>query len=129
MPFVRAAFAAFALAAMISPVQAAEQKDFSQAAFAAAQAQGKPILVDVAAWWCPVCASQNSTIRKITATPQYSQLVIFKINYDKQKAEWKSFGVMKQGTLIAYRGKKETGRLAFQTDKTQIAALLASAIR
>ena len=129
MPFVRAAFAAFALAAMISPVQAAEQKDFSQAAFAAAQAQGKPILVDVAAWWCPVCASQNSTIRKITATSQYSQLVIFKINYDKQKAEWKSFGVMKQGTLIAYRGKKETGRLAFQTDKTQIAALLASAIR
>ena len=92
-------------------------------------AQGKPILVDVAAWWCPVCASQNSTIRKITATSQYSQLVIFKINYDKQKAEWKSFGVMKQGTLIAYRGKKETGRLAFQTDKTQIATLLASAIR
>ena len=129
MPFVRAAFGAVALVAMISPVQAAEQKDFSQAAFAAAQAQGKPILVDVAAWWCPVCASQNSTIRKITATPEYRQLVVFKINYDKQKAEWKSFGVMKQGTLIAYRGKKETGRLAFQTDKTQIATLLASAIR
>ena len=129
MSFARAAFAAVAIVAMAAPAQAAEQKDFSAAAFAAAQAQGKPILVDVAAWWCPVCASQISTIRKIIAAPEYSQLIIFKINYDKQKAEWKSFGVMKQGTLIAYRGKKETGRLAFQTDKTQIAALLASAIR
>ena len=129
MSFARAAFATVAIVAMAAPAQAAEQKDFSTAAFAAAQAQGKPILVDVAAWWCPVCASQNSTIRKLIAAPEYSQLVILKINYDKQKAEWKSFGVMKQGTLIAYRGKKETGRLAFQTDKTQIAALLASAIR
>lgn len=129
MSFVRAAIIAATIAFSTVSAQAAEVQDYTAAGFAAAQASGKPILVDVAAWWCPVCRSQNGTIKQIVAAPHYAKLVIFKINYDKQKAEWRKLGVTKQGTLIAYRGKQETSRLAFQTDKTQIAALIDSTIR
>jgi len=43
----------------VAPAHAAEFRDFDQAAFAAAQAAGRPILLDVHAWWCPVCASDR----------------------------------------------------------------------
>jgi thioredoxin 1 len=130
MSFVRALVPALvAVAAVASPAYAAQVQKFDRAAFVAAQAAGKPILVEVKAWWCPVCASQGSTIKKIAADPAYGQLVIFEVNYDSQKPEWQAFGVRKQGTLISFRGKRELGRLEFVTDKAQIGALLANTVR
>ncbi len=114
-----------ALAAIAAPVSAAEVRAFDQAGFAAAQAAGRPILVDVKAWWCPVCASQNHTIKQAVASPAYNKLLILEINYDKQKPSWQALGVRKQGTLIAYRGRQEVGRLEFRTDRDEISGLLA----
>ena len=126
-------FTAFALtaAAAISfavPAVAAERQPFTAAALAAAQAQGRPVLVDVKAWWCPVCASQGRTIKATTAAPQYNSLLILSINYDTQKAEWKALGVTKQSTLIGYKGKQEVGRVIYTTDKAAINGLLAKTI-
>jgi thioredoxin 1 len=115
--------------AMVAPAHAAEFKDFDAASFVAAKTQNRPILLEVAAWWCPVCASQARTISKAVAAPTYEKLVIFKINYDKQKPIWQSFGVQKQGTLIAYHGAQERGRLAFVTNKAQIAALISQTLK
>lgn len=129
MSFLRAAAIAFtapvALVAAI-PVQAAEFADFDRAAFDAAQAQGRPILLDVHAWWCPVCGSQARTIKRLATPEAYPKLIVFRINYDKQKEVWRSFGVTKQATLIAFHGRRETGRIAFMTDKAKIADLIAS---
>ncbi len=123
------AVAVIAQFALLAPANAAEVRDFDRAAFNAAQASGRSILLDVKAWWCPVCASQASTVKKITTAAEYQKLIIFNINYDKQQDVWKSFSVSKQGTLIGFRGTKQTGRLDFVTDKTQIDALLASTVR
>jgi thioredoxin 1 len=115
--------------AAAQPASAAEVKAFDRTAFAAAQAEGRPILVDVKAWWCPVCASQSSTIKKAVSAPDYAKLVIFNVDYDKQKDVLKSFAVIKQATLIGFRGKRQTGRLDFVTDKVQINGLLASTVQ
>ena len=48
------------------PASAAEWKDFDAGAFAAAQQDGKPILVDVFAAWCPVCRAQNPVLVQLT---------------------------------------------------------------
>ena len=40
-----------------APVSAAEFRSFDQRAFTAAQAAGRPILVEVHAPWCPICAA------------------------------------------------------------------------
>src|SRR5690349_20342823 len=111
----RMTVAASVALAFAAPVHAADFRDFDSNAFAAAQAAGEPVLVVVHAWWCPVCASQSRTIKKLTASPRYDKLVVFRLNYDKQKDDWKRMGVTTQGTLIAYRGQTETGRLAYQT--------------
>ncbi len=116
---------ALAVTAVISsPLHAAEVRKYDAATFAAAQKAGRPILVDVKAWWCPVCASQNSTIKKAIAAADYKNLLILEVNYDSQKAIWQGFGVQKQGALIAFRGGKEVQRLQFITDRDQINALL-----
>ena len=96
-----------AVIAVAAPASAAEYKPFDRAAFEAARAAGGPVLVDVAAWWCPVCHSQEGTIKAAVADPKFARLTIFTINYDKQKAEWQQFGVTKQATLIAFKGGHE----------------------
>jgi len=116
-------------AAFSAPAQAATETPFNTAAFAEAQAKGEPILVDVSAWWCPVCASQRSTIKRLVEDKRYASLHILKLNYDKQKAEWRALGVTKQATLIAYKGRHEVGRIAYQTDHAQIENLLLSAVK
>lgn len=121
---VAAAFAAATLAAPAA--RAAEFRDFDRATFVQAQAQGRPILVDVAAWWCPVCLQQNGKIKSIAADPAYRDLLVLKINYDKQKDEWRSFGVTKQATLIAFHGARETGRLQYRVNKAEIAGVIAA---
>lgn len=114
---------------VVVPAHAAEVRKFDVAAFNAAKAQNRSILVDVKAWWCPVCASQNRTIKRIVADPAYSQLIIFELNFDTQKAERKALSVNRQATLIGYRGQRQVGRLDFVTDKVKIGDLLAATVR
>lgn len=128
MSFLRIAAVATAMI-VAAPVQAAEFQPFTPQAFEAAKAAGRPVLVDVNAWWCPVCASQARTIKAEAGKPEYAKLIVFRINYDKQKAEWQKLGVRKQATLIAYNGTRETGRIQFMTDKAKIADLIASTNR
>lgn len=120
---------AVAASAIIAPAPALAGSSvaFDQAAFAAAQAANKPILIEVHAWWCPTCASQSRTIEAARADPRNRDLIVFRINYDKQKPQWMAFGARKQGTLIAFRGRREVGRLDFITDPNAIRALMARA--
>ena len=79
-PLTGFAMTAIAATAFTAPAAAAERQPFTPAALAAAQAKGRPVLVDVKAWWCPVCASQSRTIKATTAAPQYNNLLILSIN-------------------------------------------------
>ena len=124
-PIAAAALMALSITA---PAAAVERQPYTPAALAAAQAKGRPILVEVKAWWCPVCASQGRTIKETTAAAQYNNLLILSIDFDAQKAEWKALGVQKQSTLIGYRGARELGRVIYTTDKAQINTLLARTI-
>jgi thioredoxin 1 len=120
---------AFVALAAVAPAHAAEVRKFDVAAFNAAKAQNRSVLVDVKAWWCPVCASQNRTIKRIVADPAYNQLIIFELNFDTQKAERQALSVNRQATLIGYRGQRQVGRLDFVTDKEKIGSLLAATVR
>ena len=64
---------------------AAEWKPFDAAAFAQAQKDGKPILVDIFAVWCPTCRAQNPILTQLTREPKYKDLVVFKVDFDTQK--------------------------------------------
>jgi thioredoxin 1 len=105
--------------------RAGDEAAFDQAAFAAAQAAGKPILVHINASWCPTCAAQRPILEKLAADPAFADLVIFRVDFDSQKPIVKGFGVQQQSTLIVFHGTAEKGRSTGDTDPASIRALLA----
>ncbi len=107
---------------------AAEWKTFDAASFAEAQKEGKPILVDIFAVWCPVCRAQNPILVQLTREPKYEDLVAFKLDFDKQKDDVRALNAQNQSTLIVFKGETETGRSVGDTDKDSIAALLDKAL-
>ncbi|MET1029261.1 MAG: thioredoxin domain-containing protein [Dongiaceae bacterium] len=103
---------------------AAEPTAFTQDAFAAAQAAGKPILIHVNASWCPTCAQQRPILGELEKSPELADLVVFTVDFDSQPAVLQSLNVQMQSTLIVFKGKTETGRATGITDRDQIRALL-----
>ena len=114
----------FAATAIGLPALAAEPKPFDASAFAAAQAAGKPILVEVTAPWCPTCKAQKPILSGLASKPKFKDLVTFQIDFDSQKDLLKKFDVFMQSTLIAFKGTKETGRSTGDTNAASIEALL-----
>ena len=126
---LRSTLVALTLAALAGVANAAAIQPFSMAALKAAQAHGQPILVDAHADWCPTCRAQAPTISAIAADPAFQRLVILKLDFDKQVAEERGLGVRQQSTLIAFKGRQETGRLVGVTDANQIKALASGSLR
>jgi thioredoxin len=110
------------------PASAAEWKPFDAGAFAEAQKAGKPILVDIFAVWCPTCRAQNPILTQLTREPKYKDMVVFKVDFDTQKADVRALKATSQSTLIAYAGETEKGRTVGDTNPASIAALLDSAL-
>jgi thioredoxin 1 len=120
---------ALALSAALSVgsvAMAADKKPFDQKAFEAAQAAGKPILIEVYAPWCPVCRAP--TLAKLRNDARFKNLVSFNVDFDSQKDLLKKFNVQKQSTLIVFKGSKEAGRSTGDTNAASIEALLAKSI-
>lgn len=107
---------------------AAERKAFDEKEFAAAQAQGKPILIDISATWCPTCQAQKPIIEKLSAEPQYKNLTIFDVDFDTRKDVLRKFGAQVQSTLIVFKGHKETGRSVGATSESAINGLMSKAL-
>ncbi len=119
---------AAAAAAISSPAFAADIQPFDQAVFQEAQAQGRPILVDVHAGWCPICHLQAPTLSRLASDPAFDKLLILRLNYDKQNDEKRALGARMQSTLIAFKGKTETGRSVGVTNRDAITALAQTAL-
>jgi len=110
------------------PASAAEWKPFTEADFAAAKKDGKSILVDIFAVWCPVCRAQNPILTQLTREPEFKDLVVFKIDFDTQKADVRELKATSQSTLIAFKGETEKARSVGDTNPASIAALVKSAL-
>ena len=103
-------------------------KPFNQAGFEAAQAAGKPILVEIHADWCPTCRAQEPIISELMRDPKNAGFVVLRVDFDNQKAVVKHFRAQYQSTLIVFKGKKEVSRSTGETRKEEIAAQLAKAL-
>ncbi len=120
---------AAALVVMASPALSAQSRPFDAKILAQAQAQGRPILVDVYADWCSVCKVQHKHLSELTRNPAYKNLLVLRLNYDTQKAERRKLNVPRQSTLIAFNGRNERGRLVASTDREVISRLVRSTLK
>ena len=128
---LRRTLIATVLAFVLSPIAAAiaiAPVVFDDAAFTAAQAANKTILVQVHADWCPQCAAQRPILAKALASDKYKDVVTFNIDWDTQKDLVRKFNAQRQSTLIVFKGAKETGRSAGATQEAPILDLLATGL-
>ena len=119
---------AFGWIATALPAAAAERATFSDAAFDAARAAGRPIVVEVHAPWCPVCRAQAPHIAAVLAEPDMSAVLVLKVDFDTQKEALRRLNVQRQSTLIAFNGQQERARMAYSADPAQIRQTLRAAL-
>jgi thioredoxin 1 len=108
--------------------QAGAIQPFDQARFDAARAMGTPVLVFVAADWCPTCRAQSPIISQIGAEPAFARLVVFRLDFDTQKLQRRALRASRQSTLIAFKGTAEVGRSVGATNAGQIRTIMQAAI-
>jgi thiol-disulfide isomerase/thioredoxin len=116
--------AVFVMSAITFGARAAEKVNYDANSFAAAQAAGKPILVEIHATWCPTCKAQAPILSDLEKQDKFRNLTVFHVDFDSQKDAVKAFGARMQSTLITFKGSLETGRSVGDTNPSSIAALL-----
>lgn len=121
------AFAGFGFVATV-PALALDATKFSPAALAEAQKAGKPILVEISAPWCPTCKAQAPILSRLLSSEKFKSFVTLDMDFDTQKDDVKAVKAQMQSTLIVYKGSKEVGRSAGDTNPANIEALLAKAL-
>lgn len=107
--------------------RAATEMPYTEAGFAAAQTAGKPILIDITAPWCPICAKQHPILSGLYTTPEFKDLQVFDVDFDTSKPLLRTLGVQMQSTMIVYHGAAEVGRATGVTAAPAIHDLLAKA--
>jgi thioredoxin 1 len=107
---------------------AAGEQPFTRQAFVAAQSSGKSILVEIHASWCPTCQAQKPILSKLFADPKFKNMAVFRVDFDSQKDEVRSFKARMQSTLITFKGTEEIARSVGDTNPSSIADLLALAL-
>lgn len=107
-------------------VSAHAAQTFDETVFAQAQDQGKSVLIDVKAPWCPTCAQQKPIIESIER--DHPELLVLDVDFDSAKDVLRRFKVGQQSTLIVFKGKTEVARSTGQTDPDVIKAMIAKGL-
>lgn len=116
------------VASLASLAMAGEIKPYSQQEFDKLTAEGKPVLLDISAPWCPTCKQQKPIIESLMKQPAYKDVTTLTIDFDTSKPTLKKFKVTSQSTLVAFKGAKEAGRSVGDTNPDGIESLIKKAI-
>lgn len=128
---VAAMAAGAAMALSVPPPPAApsgRRRRFTDAAYDAAREAGLPVLVEVTALGCQVCRAQRPLVDEAAEELAPHGAVLFVVDSDAQKAALERLGAPPPGTLIAFRGREERGRLTGVANGDAIYELLARAL-
>ena len=107
---------------------AAGELPYDKAKFEAALAQGKPVIVDFWASWCPTCKQQKPIVDELMKQKKLQPVTLFVADFDAEKALKKRLGVTMQSTFVVFKGGKEVARATGQTQKAEISALFEKAL-
>jgi len=128
MRLAYAIITALCLVLAATNANAAERHVYDGRLFATARAEGKSILVHVTAAWCGVCRAQKPVVADLARRADFAELVIFDLDFDTQKVALGELRVLKQSTLIVFKGMEETGRAVGITKFETIEALIRKAL-
>ena len=118
-PFVLLAFFSAASIAFAGDI-----KPFTKQAFDKLTKQGKPVVLDISAPWCPTCKQQKPIVDALMRQPAYKDVTVLTVDFDTSKPTLKQFKVSQQSTLVAFKGSTEVGRSVGDTTPAGIEGLI-----
>ena len=113
-----------ALTSLASIAMAGDIKPFNQKEFDQLTKEGKPVVLDISAPWCPTCKQQKPIIEGLMKQPAYTDVTLLTIDFDSAKSTLKTFKVNTQSTLVAFKGEKEVGRSVGDTTPAGLEGLV-----
>ena len=122
------ALATTALGSLAVRPAVAFSEPFEQARFEAALAEGRPLLIEIAASWCPVCRTQKGLLTELFDEERYAEFVTLEVDFDTQKDVVRALGAQHQSTLIVFADGAEVARGVGDTNRDAIRALLDAAL-
>lgn len=121
--------ALFALSALASIAMAGEIKPYTQTEFDKLAQEGRPVVVDVSATWCPTCKAQKPIMDGLMKQPAYKDVTLLTVDFDAEKPTLKKFKVAMQSTLVAFKGGKEVGRSTGDTTPEGLEGLVKKTVQ
>ena len=118
----------FFFSASLSLAMAGDVKAFTQAQFDRLASEGKSVVLDIHAGWCPTCKAQKPIIDELMGQPAYRNVTTLLIDFDADKPLLKKYHVGSQSTLIGFKGNQEVGRSVGDTTKAGIEGLVKKTI-
>ena len=116
--------AVLVVSSLMSLAMAGEIKPFNQNDFDKLAQEGKPVVLEISATWCPTCKEQKSIIDGLMKQPAYKDVTLMTIDFDSAKPTLKKFKVTMQSTLVAFKGNKEVGRSVGDTTPEGLEGLI-----
>ena len=104
----------------VAAIPAAQWIDYDAATFAQAQEEGRTIMVDVNATWCPTCKAQAPTLDAMRDDPQMGDVVFMKLDFDTEKEFLEEHRIPRQSTILVFQGDQETARTIAETDPERL---------
>lgn len=101
---------------------------YDAAAFSAAQNDGKTIVVDVYADWCPTCRAQAPILDELRAERASADILFVKVNFDDEKAFLRTHRIPRQSTVLVFRGKREVARSIAETNRSRLRGVVLGAL-
>ncbi len=93
---------------------------YTPAGFAAAQAAGGLIMVDVYASWCTTCKAQHAVLKDLLDDQRYAGIKGFRVDFEGDEEWVRAHRVVVQSTIIMYHGFEELNRSAGSTRRAAI---------
>jgi thioredoxin 1 len=125
----RRAFMMASAGLLLGMSTAMAMEPYSKASFDQMLASGQPMIVHVHATWCPVCKAQEPTLAALANDPETRGAKQIRVDFDKDKAFLAQFNVPSQSVILVFKGGKETGRVAGQSQMAAVKPALVTALR
>ena len=127
----KALFLAIAALFVAMPMAASAQArlvEYSQSTFQAAQREGRTIVVDVHAPWCPTCRAQEPILRELRSHPDLANALFIRVDFDSNAAFRRAHNIPRQSTILVFQGRNETGRSVAETNRDRLRSFVLGAI-
>lgn len=116
MPAVRALLA-LALISIAGLAKADSRFEaFTAERFQVLQAEGRTVVIDVWAPWCPTCRNQAPKLEALLAEPAFAEFAGLKLHWDDQRELAKQLGAPRQSTVFVFKGSEQRAMSVAETD-------------